>query len=373
MSNGWESYIAYGRCMNESKSHLIKIGNPLELGLHGVVAKVLGLHGRGSLLSTRYFISKIKELEPDIIHLHNIPGYYINYKLLFEFLIAYNKPVIWTLHDCWAFTGRCTHFIRNGCYKWKTGCHDCEYKKVYPNTWLFDHSKSEYKLKKKLFLAVPNLTIVPVSNWMAEFVEESFFRGKEIEVIHNGTNINVFHPNVEKVKKKGKFTILGVANQWGQQKGLMDFLELSSMLPKNEFEIILVGLSEEQLIKLPQGIKGIKRTNSVQELVDLYTLSDVFLNLTYVDNFPTVNIEALACGIPVITYQTGGSPEAISNDTGFVVEQGDLDGVLKAITKVKNKGSVCYMESCRLRAEAEFDMKKQFQKYIDLYERCHSL
>lgn len=369
MEDGWESYIAYGRHMTESKSHLIRIGNSLEICLHGLEAKLLGHHGRGSVLGTKKFIQNVKEIKPDVIHLHNIPGYYVNYKLLFEFLSVYDRPVIWTLHDCWPFTGRCTHFIKVGCYKWKTGCHDCEFKKIYPDTWFWDRSASDYRLKKKLFTKVSNLTVVPVSEWLAGFVKESFLKEQKIEMIHNGTDLNLFCPQSKEANLDNKFTIVGVASQWGQGKGYEDFVQLRRMLPEGQYNIVMIGLNDTQLSNLPKGIKGVKRTNSVQELATFYALADVFLNPTYVDNFPTVNIEALACGTPVITYNTGGSPEAVDGETGFVVEQGDLSGVIEAINVIKTKGKEAFSFKCRQRAEKEFDMKKQFQRYIDLYNK----
>ena len=367
MANGWESYIAYGRNKTESESHLIRIGSPIEICLHGIEAKLLGRHGLGSVLGTKMFIKRIRKIKPDVIHLHNVHGYYINYKLLFEFLIEYGRPVIWTLHDCWAFTGRCAHFVDVGCYKWKKGCYDCRFKQIYPNTWIWDHSKSDYQLKRKLFSMLPNLTIVPVSVWLKEFVRNSFLKNQRIEIIHNGTNLNTFAYPLKDEVENAKFTILGVSNLWTENKGLNDFIALRKCLPEDKYDIVMVGLNDKQLNALSKGIKGIKRTNSVQELVKLYASADVFWNPTYVDNFPTVNIEALACGTPVITYKTGGSPEAINENTGFVVDQGDLKGVLAAIDTIKIKGKKFYSPKCRQRAEEKFDMVKQFQKYIDLY------
>lgn len=369
IANGWESYVAYGRWMNESKSHIVKIGTPIEIKMHGVKAKLFGRHGLGSVSGTRKFINAIKEIAPDVIHLHNITGYYINYKLLFEFLAEYNKPVVWTLHDCWAFTGRCTHFVRNGCYKWINGCENCVFKHIYPDTWFLDYSKSDYALKKRLFSAISNLTVVTVSDWLASFVRQSFLASHKIEVIHNGTDLNVFSPRARNENNHRKFSILGVCNRWGKSKGLDDFIALRNLLPVEEYDIIMVGLNEKQLTLLPKGIRGIKRTDSVQELAALYASADVFWNPTHEDNFPTVNIEALACGTPVVTYKTGGSPEAVDTDTGFVVEQDDLKGVIRAIDIIKTKGRNWYVGKCRERAEKEFDMKKQFMKYIAVYER----
>lgn len=236
---------------------------------------------------------------------------------------------------------------------------------VLPKT-LLDRSRKNYDLKKHLFGGCNNLTIVPCSDWMAGFVKQSFLKGKRIEVIKNGVDLNVFKP-VEKKKEDGSYGVLAVSSVWNEEKGLFDIFKLRELMP-SEYSITIVGLSVKQMGQLPSGIIGIERTQNVQDLVQLYSDADVLINSTYADTFPTVNLEALACGTPVITYRTGGSPEAVSPETGVVVEQGDVAGMADAIRVICDKGKDYYTDACRKRAELHFDKDKCFEKYVELYE-----
>lgn len=362
--HGWESYIAYGRYSQESQSQLVHIGTAIDPYIHYGVQRIFDNEGLCSRRATKKLISVIKSISPDIVQLHNIHDHYLNYRLLFEYLNGTNIKVVWTFHDCWAFTGHCFHFVSKSCYKWKTGCSSCPLKDSYPKT-LFDSSARNYRLKKLLFSANKNLTIVSCSDWMGHFVQESFFKDNRRCTIHNGIDLNVFVPLPNAMKRDdGKYVILAVSNVWTSDKGLHDIYRLRVMLP-HEFEIILVGVSSKQQRCLPDGITGIQRTQNVDELVALYNQADVLINPTYADTFPTVNIEALACGTPVITYMTGGSPEAVDAQTGIVVPQGDVQALSAAILRLKEHplSSV----DCRSRAEALFDKEKCFEKYLTLY------
>lgn len=366
MNHGWESYIAYGRYCNPSKSHLIKIGNKLETCLHYGEQRIRDNEGLCSRKSTKKLINKINEIKPTIIQLHNIHDHYLNYRILFEYLDKTDIKVVWTLHDCWAFTGHCFHFVTPNCQKWKTQCYDCPLKNDYPKTFL-DRSRVNYNFKKKLFGACSNLTIVPCSEWISNFVKKSFLNNKHIFVIHNGVDLNIFKSKGPKASSvDGKFRILAVSNVWNTQKGEKDIYKLRLMLPIEEYEITMVGVSADQIKRLPIGIQGIQRTQNMNELVQLYSESDLFINPTYVDTFPTVNLEALSCGTPVITYNTGGSPESIDDRTGIVVEQGNINALMDAILKLKK--SPLSSTDCRKRAEKLFDKNKCFEKYISLYE-----
>lgn len=362
LKQGWRSVIAYGRGNPTSKSELIRIGNKWDMYWHGLETRCFDNHGLASRNATRKFVKQIKEIKPDVIHLHNIHGYYLNYKILFEYLYQINVPVVWTMHDCWPFTGHCAYFSRVGCSKWFTQCEECEQYLRYPSSFV-DNSPENFRLKKELFDNYPQLFLIPVSDWLKSLLQKSFLCDKQINTIYNGIDLKIFRlheyiPN--------KFRLLGVANIWSDRKGLSDFIELRNRLDSN-YEMILVGLTNAQIKDLPTGIVGVKRTDTIDDLSRLYSMSDIYLNLTYEDNFPTTNLEALACGTPVVTYRTGGSPEAISSETGFVIEQGDLDGVLSAIKQVREKGRSFYEKNCRLRAEVYFDMHKQYAEYIELY------
>ncbi len=362
IKNGWESYIAYGRMMNTSESHLIKVGTKMDNYIHLAYNRLLDMEGRSSVRSTKALVRKIAEIKPDVVQLHNIHDHFLNYRILFGYLNQTDIQVVWTFHDCWAFTGHCYHFVQQGCMKWKEECNKC----VQRNRFV-DRSRENFLLKKCLFDGCKNLTIVPCSEWMGDFVKESFLKEKYVTVIHNGVDLSIFRPSAATVKgdRVGKFRIIAVSNVWLPYKGEQDIYKLSEMLSQDEFEITMVGLSTEQVKNLPAGICGIQRTQNVQELVRLYSEADVLINPTYADTFPTVNLEALACGTPVITYRTGGSPEAIDGKTGIVIEQGNVEALANAIHYMREHPLLS--EDCRMRAEEYFDKDKCFEKYVELY------
>jgi putative colanic acid biosynthesis glycosyltransferase len=371
-ANGWKSIIAYGRHDRQSKSELIRIGTELEIKLHGIQTRFFDRHGFGSYNATKKLIREIKKINPDIIHLHNLHGYYLNIKVLFDYLSIANIPIVWTFHDCWPMTGHCVYFDFVNCEKWKTQCYSCPQKKEYPASFGFDRSEKNYSLKKELFTTLCNLTIIPVSGWLEDIIKQSYFSNFRLQVINNGINTDIFHPYQNSLIRdnynlNGKFIILGIASDWSPRKGLKDFVKLSKKLEVS-YCIILVGLSVTQIKQLPKNIIGITKTESVEELALFYSSADVFVNPTWEDNFPTTNLESLACGTPVITYRTGGSPEAVSDDTGIVIEKGDIDGLLSAINIIKEKGKINYIPACRERAKRLYDKNDRYMDYLNLYE-----
>ena len=369
---GWECYIVHGARYARPGSCMKSIQAVSKMGEYTHFAEGLFLdnHGLASRRETKAIVEKIKQIKPDVIQLHCVHGYYMNYKLLFEYLNTTNIPVVWTFHDCWAFTGHCAHFVTVGCEKWKNeGCHDCPLKGDYPKS-LVDCSKRNYDLKKSLFTANNNLSIVPVSEWLADLTRQSFLKDKNIQVIRNGVDINTFKPLNN--KNTDKYRILGVSGVWNKGKGLFDFFKLRELLDKNTCEIVLIGLTKEQLKELPEGIIGVERTNSISELAEYYSSANVFVNPTYADSLPTVNMEALACGTPVVTYKTGGSPEIIDEKTGIVVKQGSVEGLANAVKAICTEDANHFIEDCRKRAELLFDKEKCFEEYLRLYDRLLS-
>ena len=371
MQWGWDSYIAHGRYINTSNSKAIKVGGILDWFFHALMTRLTDKHGLFSRIATRKLIRKISAINPDIIHLHNIHGYYINFKILFEYLRKTNIPIVWTLHDCWTMTGHCTHFEYAGCERWKTGCFDCPEKMSYPTSLLFDCSRKNHIAKRELFTSVKNMTIVPVSNWLGGIVKESFLKDYEVNVIHNGVDIQKFQPTQSDIREEysifDKKIILGVASPWGRRKGLTDFFELGQYISSEKYQIVLIGLSENQIKQLPNGIIGLTRTESVEALAKWYSVADVFVNPTYEDTYPTTNLEAISCGTPLITYRTGGSPESVTLQTGRVVERGNVEGIAKAIEVICAEDRNEVRKLCRDYAVANFDQKECFKKYIDLY------
>jgi putative colanic acid biosynthesis glycosyltransferase len=285
IKNGWESYIAYGRPYKPSNSHTYKIESKCGVYIHGLITRIFDAHGKGSLIATKKLIKYIKTIKPDIIHLHHLHGYYINIRILFDYLSSSNIPVVWTFHDCWSFTGHCAYFDYVDCNKWQTECYNCPQKKEYPASYLFDRSKRNYMEKKRLFTSVPQMTIISVSKWLDEKVSRSFFKGITHKVIYNGIDTNIFKPssNGSQIRNKYEidksFLILGVASPWSKRKGLDDFIKLSYSLNQNE-KILLIGLNDKQIQSLPKNIIGLKKTENKQELADLYSAADVYINLS---------------------------------------------------------------------------------------------
>lgn len=370
-ANGQQSVIAYGRKSPASQSKTIKIGSSLDIKLHGLKTRLLDRHAFGSIIATKKLVHQIELLNPDVIHLHNLHGYYINIAILFAYIKKVNKPIVWTLHDCWPFTGHCSYFSFVQCNKWKTQCHHCPLCKRYPESFFIDNSYSNFNKKKELFNGLQNMVLVTPSHWLKNLVQQSFLSTYPVKVIHNGIDLTKFVPTQNEVFKnkigaQHKNIILGIASIWDRRKGLNDFLKLATIL-NNTDVIVLVGLPNDIIKTLPTNIIGMARTESMDELVALYSMATVFINPTWVDNFPTTNIEALATGTPVITYNTGGSIEAIDDATGFVVAQGNIEGLKMAIEKIKVLGKNFYTANCRQRAVALFNEKERFAEYYQLY------
>lgn len=363
--NADECLIAYGRENVPERYRSICIRTDTEIGVkfHVLQSRIFDNAGFARKNATAKFIDKLRTFDPDIIHLHNIHGYFINVEELFQYLKTAGKPVIWTLHDCWSFTGHCTHPDRKHCPKWRSQCFDCEQKKQYPKSYFMDASRKNFELKKRLFTSIDNMTIVTPSQWLADLVRESFLGEYPIEVIHNGIDTTVFSCRESDFRQKfalmDKKIVLGVASSWGKSKGLNDFIAMSQEL-SDDYRIVLVGVTKKQKQLLPPKITAIERTNSAVELAEIYSAADVFVNPTYADNYPTVNLEAQACGTPVITYKTGGSVESVPDMQ--VVEQGNIAQLMNCIYDVCRDGKFL------LRDKSEFDCQKAFTRYIELYK-----
>ena len=336
---GHEVKIAYGREKVPEQFHkyAVRVGTDLDVYMHVLKSRLFDSAGFESKRVTKKFVSWIREYDPDVIHLHNLHGYYINVEILFQYLKECGKKIIWTLHDCWAFTGHCTYFDYIGCDKWKKGCVHCPQKKEYPASCLKDNSYYNFRRKKDVFQNIPNMTLVTPSNWLKTLISQSFLRKYPVNVILNGIDTSVFKPVDYSIKERlgqefgilNKTIILGVASVWNRRKGLDIFVALSKLLPEN-YQIVLIGVDKKQTKKLPDNIITIARTNNTEELAAWYSTADIFVNPTLEDNYPTVNLEAIACGTPVITFDTGGSPES-AVFYGRVVKKGNLKMLLESI------------------------------------------
>ena len=370
--NGIENIISAGYSYHPIKmpEKNISIGNAVDKYIHLKLGRLTGYHGCFSKIVTKRFFRKIKKLNPDIIHLHNIHGDFLNLPVLFDYIKRHHIRVIWTLHDCWPFTGRCPYFDMTKCDKWKTGCGNCPYpKESYPQA-LVDKTAKMWKLKKKWFAGIEDMTIVTPSQWLADLVKESFLKDYPVKVINNGIDLSIFKPTESDFRQKhrldDKYMLLGVADSWGARKGLDVFVELSKRLDNSKYQIVLVGTNGDVDKQLPDNIISVHRTQNQKELAEIYTAADLFVNPTREENYPTVNMESIACGTPVLTFRTGGSPEIPDETCGAVVACDDIDTMEKEIIRISEEKPFA-VENC-LRRARQFDQNERFKEYIDLYQ-----
>lgn len=344
----------------------IKISSKLGYYTHNALSRITDRAGFYSHAATQRLISAIEKFKPDVIHMHNLHGYYVNVKLLFQYLASQDIPIVWTLHDCWTMTGHCANFSYIHCDKWIAGCHHCPQLSAYPKCYLLDHSVKNYNEKKRLFTSVKQMTIVTPSEWLAEIVRKSFLSKYEVQIIPNGIDLNVFKPTPNDFRERHgigeKKIVLAVSNVWNKKKGFYDVCKLSQMLDRDQFQVVMVGFTENQMVNIPDTVLPIRRTASVEELAGIYSAADVFINMTYEDNFPTVNLEALGCGTPVYTYRAGGSPESVTSLCGKTIPIGDIDTMCEAIQGCGIKSVL----KCRERA-MEYQKEIMFSRYIHLY------
>lgn len=337
-TQGHEVKIAYGREIvpKQFQKYAVRIGTDFDVKFHGVKARLYDACGFGSKRATERFVEWMKGYDPDIIHLHNLHGYYINLEVLFNYLRTCGKRIIWTLHDCWAFTGHSALCDGIDCERWENGCFKCPNLHEYPTSFV-DKSKKNWERKKRVLSNIPNMTIITPSNWLEGLIKRSFLSNYPVKVIHNGIDTKLFYPIHDDFREiyglTGKIVLLGVASSWNELKGYDDYIKVAKRL-RDPYKMILVGLTKHQKDHLPSEIIGFEKTNSIKELVSIYSSANMFLNLSYCETYPTNNLEAVSCGTPVITYNTGGSPESSQN--GIVVPRGDIDGVINAIKKYMN-------------------------------------
>ena len=366
---GYETYLAYpANDHNGPKgSNDIIILGKTYLKVCKKLSYETGYSGRFAVLPTLVFLTRLRRLRPDVVHLHNLHNSYINLSMLFSFLKKRKVKVIWTLHDCWAFTGHCPHFTMVKCDKWRTGCGECPQPDTYPRMKR-DRSGESWKLKKKWFSGVKDMTIVTPSKWLADLARESFLSEYPVRVINNGIDLDIFRyrPSniLEKYNLRSKYVVLCVSSTWGERKGLDVFVSLASRLG-DDYTIVLIGTDDRIDEQLPDNIVSVHATTNREELAQYYSAADLFVNPTREENYPTVNMEAIACGTPVLTFRTGGSPEIPDSRSGYVVETDDIDEMERQVRRICEQG-IFPREQCLERAK-DFDIQSVFKEYIDLY------
>lgn len=366
--DGHDGIVAFARNnIAEDVAH-IRIGNKLSVYVDGVLTRITDKAGFYSRRATKKLIEQIENYNPDIIHLHNLHGYYINIELLFNYLRECGKPVVWTLHDCWAFTGHCCYFSVAECNKWKIGCFKCPQLYSYPKSVLVDNSKYNYEKKKEIFTSLSNLHLVCVSKWLESKVKESFLKDIPCEVIYNGIDTEVFKPTYSQLRDKygilNKKIVLAVSTSWSdKRKGLEDILQLASC-SDDKFVVIIVGLTEKEKKSIPEGIVAITRTDSTKELAELYSMADFFFNASVEETFGLPTVEAMACGPPVIVYNMTALPEVVSKQNGFVVEKHDINTVKKIVLEEWNYNRENISDSV-----VPYSKEIMMKKYLSTYSR----
>ncbi|MBQ9606660.1 MAG: glycosyltransferase [Lachnospiraceae bacterium] len=380
MKNGGEALLCRGRGEEINGYVNYRVGSDPDMFFHGIMTRITDKHGLYSKNATHHLIKKLEEFNPDIIQLHNIHGYYVNYPILFDWLKDCGRPVVWTLHDCWSFTGHCVHYEYCGCDKWEVGdCSYCPEKSEYPASYIKDASKSNMTLKKQHFTGIPDMHLVTPSEWLKEAVSRSIMKEYPVQVINTGIDIGAFRPVSSEIRNKhgigDRSLLLGIANPWRERKGYNDFAELYNMLEKQypgKYAIAMIGPQNPRQIELPEEIIRIGHISSVGELAEWYSAADIYVNLTYGDTFPTTNIEALACGTPVITYNAGGSGEAVTKETGAVIPKSDLGEVIAAseriIAKLRGKDGERIKSSCVEQA-LRYNKQDKYREYYELYQK----
>lgn len=372
---GWGVTAAHGPRLNGvSDLEHLSIGTRMDAYVHAAwYSRLRDAHGLGSRGATRRFLTTVEmAVRPDVIHLHNIHGYYLNYPELFDFIARQRIPVVWTMHDCWAFTGHCANYAAVGCDGWLHGCMCCSNLGTYPASKV-DRAARNYGLKRHIFGRVANLlTIVSPSEWLAGEIRESFLGSTDIRVIRNGVSLNVFRPYADVRRCLKVKTVLGVAAPWSAEKGLDDFIKLRLALNPDEYRICLVGVSDEQKRTIPEGIETVGYVVDTDRLARLYSEADVFVNPTHQDNFPTTALEATACGTPVVTYRVGGSPETVGEGTGIVVAENDIPAMAAAVRSLCSRDSETVTRMCRAFSEENFDQHRMTAEYLALYNERYA-
>ncbi len=368
IENGHEALIAYGRKAGDDALNAYKMGSRLATLVSVAQTRLFDSHGLNNRGATIKLLKKLDAFKPDIIHLHNIHGYYIHVKLLFEYIQKNDIPVVWNLHDCWSFTGHCSHFEYVNCPKWRKGCEKCPQKREYPASFCLDRSRKNYILKKAAFTSPKKMTLVVPSPWLKGIAAQSFLGGYLVSEIPTGIDLDIFKPSPSDLRKKlglrGRFILLGAASILSDRKGYPDFLWLAEHLP-DDCTLVLAGLSGHQKKSLPKNIIGLARLSSAEEMAALYSMADVFVNPTKEDTFPTVNLESLACGTPVVTYDSGGSGDMLNETCGFKVPRDDQDKLLDAVLRIKTSplsGKTCIEQA------QKFERKAQTQEIMKLYQ-----
>lgn len=368
---GIECITAYGKGEKNKGKNSYRIESKLEYYTHNILSQITGLEGYFSLFATLRLIHFIKRIKPDVIHLRNLHGHYLNLRCLFRFFKKTQIPLLFSLHDCWIFTGGCTYPVKHNCDKWKSECHSCPARSEYPYSKYFDFSKKIFKDKKKWLDGLNVKAVLGVSKWVASQGEKSILNKYPVSYIYNWINTDVFKDyNSKSVFEKygidkDKFTVICVAAAWksGSVKN-NDLEELAKKLGDNA-QIVVVGLKAEEV--KGENIIPIGFLSDISLLAQLYSASDVYVHLSEADTFGKVIAEAMACGIPAIAYDCTACSELIKENCGYLVPLHDVDALVDRVYKVKENKKEFYSENCKIRVKEEFDYNTNCERLLNIY------
>ena len=362
-----ESFVIYGRNRYAEDPFAFYIGSKVSFYIDALLTRITGFVGYFSYFYTIMIIRKIKSLQPDIIHLHNIHGYYLNIPMLLRFLITYDKKVVWTLHDEFMYTGKCAY--TQECSKYLSTCQQCPLVKEYPKSFLFDWTRAMFLHKKRLLSNISHISFVTPSNWLASRTRGSIIKSHSISVINNGINTKVFKKTpssqLDKFVNDDDVTVLAlIANLDDNNKGhhwiksMADYIREKNN--NGQIHFIVVGSGKTKYNH--ELIKYIDRTNNVVDLVKLYNSADFYLILSEFENYPTVCLEASAINLPIIGFDVGGVRESIANVPYKLFPHGD-ESLIKFVSLLK-KNNLKNFESPNIK---NIDYTTMTLEYLRLY------
>lgn len=370
LKEGLESYVAYSSFGGGERPKGVSVGKTLGKKVHALLCRINGKQAYFSSGSTRKLLTYIKSLAPDVVVLHNLHSNYIHLNKLLSFLAREEIRTVIVLHDCWFFTGGCFHYTSVGCDRWLHGCGHCPKKKMDTVAYLMDRSAKIFEDRKKYLSAIKNLTVVGVSEWISQEAQKNFLGEKKVTYIHNGVDSEIFQPTASTLREKyhlqDRFVILGLASKFFLPKNQETYERIVSSLHSDE-TLVLLGCTSEQSKNLPNGVLGLPFIRGREELCQVYSMADVFVNCTREDTLPTVNLEAQACGTPVVTYANTGARETVDGACGFAVENGNAAEMIEKIALVKQYGKNAFSESCRDWIVTHFDKNMNYRKYLELF------
>lgn len=371
-SSGIECYVASpDPKVNDAKRGFL-IGNAFDHKLHAVLSRINGKQAYFSRWATRRLLKFIDKIEPDVVHLHNLHSNYIHLNMLLQYLAKKDIQTIVTLHDCWFYTGGCFHYKATACMRWLEGCGHCPKKRQDTPAYLWDCSASILADRKKYLLAIPRLTVTGVSEWISNEAKRTFFADTPVVTIRNGVDLDVFKPTPSdfrsRLELQDKYIILGPASKWLQPLNKSVLTYFSEHMQPDEV-LLLFGATDCPL-PMPENVRLYGYTRNREELAALYTCADVFVNTTREDSLSLINVEAQACGTPVVTFDATGPRETVDQVHGFRVSVGDANGLIKIIQSIRLSNNNGIIAKCRKFVSDYFEVNANYQKYIDLYYAC---